>query len=674
SLMVQAACMIGLVLSGDVLAQESPFQRHAMATNHLKAAAVRMSDRCLAEVRTLRDWESQRLQRKAELLDMLGLNPMPKRTPLHPQITGTLDLPTYRIEKLVYQSSPRLYVSANFYVPKGAPDRKPVILYLCGHSAHPQGAKTQYQDRCHWFASRGYAVLVLDTLEFGEIPGAHHGTHNLNLWHWLSLGYTPAGVEVWNAIRALDYLETRKEVDMKRVGLTGISGGGAMTWYTAAVDERVSVAAPSCSTFTYGNQAEHWLAAGQCDCIYYHNTYEWDFPVVGALIAPRPLIILSGQKDTIFPPDGYHAAFQRTKRVYDLYAAGDSDRIKEVDEAVPHSDSPLLLAEARQWMNRWLKNDPSPVPVEPKPPGLQESPKALACLATAPSDNINDRIHDEFVALPEARIPKSRAQWEKRKDEIMDGLRRHTFGRFPTERAPFEAKPVSGGGGWARSYAEFKEVSLVSEPGVRIRVQRFLPAAGATKAPLLVHVKRAGDSIYSSDYDELLPLLGRAWIVIVMPRFTEHSFGAAERADIERTAAWTGRTIASMQVWDVLRAIHWAITEEKMDAGRVMVSGRGEAGAVALYAALMEQRVSGLILADPPSSHWQGPAMLNVLRVTDLPEAAAMMAPRSLVFLRALTPGYERTRETLRATRSAGTLRIHGSLASALSLDLRLDR
>ena len=115
-----------------------------------------------------------------------------------------------------------------------------------------------------------------------------------------------------------------------------------MTWYTAAVDERIAVAAPSCSTFTYGSQAEHWLASGQCDCIYYINTYGWDFPMVGALIAPRPLIILSGQQDTIFPPDGYHAAFQRAKRVYDLY--GSSDRIQEFDDNVPHSDSPLMLA------------------------------------------------------------------------------------------------------------------------------------------------------------------------------------------------------------------------------------------------------------------------------------------------------------------------------------------
>ena len=111
------------------------------------------------------------------------------------------------------------------------------------------------------------------------------------MWRWLSLGYTPAGTEVWNAMRAIDYLETRSEVDAKRIGVTGISGGGAITWYLAAVDERVAAAAPVCSTYTFGSQAQHWRAFGQCDCIYFHNTYGWDFPMVAALIAPRPLLM-----------------------------------------------------------------------------------------------------------------------------------------------------------------------------------------------------------------------------------------------------------------------------------------------------------------------------------------------------------------------------------------------
>ena len=588
---VLVASVFAAGLAPQLSAQDSAAQRHAMATNHLKRVTMEMSARCLEDVHTLEDWQRQRAQRRRELLDMLGLHPLPKRTPLQARLTGTLDRPAYRIEKVVFQSSPGLYVTGNFYLPKDAPHPWPTILYLCGHSPQPFGAKTEYQDRAQWFATHGYAVLVLDTLEFAEVAGPHHGTHNLNLWHWLSLGYTPAGVEVWNAIRALDYLETRPEVDMKRIGLTGISGGGAMTWYTAAVDERIAVAAPSCSTFTYGSQADHWLASGQCDCIYYINTYAWDFPLLGALIAPRPLVILSGRKDSIFPPDGYHAVYQRAKKVYDLYAGGNSERIREVDDDVPHSDSPLLLAEARQWMQRWLRNDLSPVALETQPVRPAEKPADLACLTAPPADAINDRIHDQFVALPRPAMPRSGAAWAKRRGELLAALRAKVFRWFPGEPVPFATQVTRNSGGWGARYADFKEVTIATEDGVRIRAQRFTPKNLAGPVPLLVHVKRAGDSLYSSDFDELLPLLGRASVLVVTPRFTEQSLSAAEYTDLERTAVWTGRTVASLQVWDTLRAIAWAVDEEKVPATQITLFGRGEAGVVALYAALLDERV-----------------------------------------------------------------------------------
>ncbi|MDA1276821.1 MAG: acetylxylan esterase [Verrucomicrobia bacterium] len=343
-----------------ISAQESAKDRHTMATNHLKQVAADISERCLTDLRTLSDWKERRSKLRSELLYMLGLDPIPERTPLRAEITGRIERSDFRIEKVVFQSLPGLYVTGNFYIPNAVAEPLPAILYLCGHAPHPLGAKFNYQDRAARFAANGFACLILDTLEFGEVPGIHHGTHDLNMWNWLSLGYNPAGTEVWNAMRAIDYLETRTEVDPKRIGLTGISGGGAITWYTAAVDERAAVAAPVCSTITFGSQAANWRADGQCDCIYYHNTYLWDFPVVAALIAPRPLLILSGRKDLDFPPDGYHEVFKRAKRVYEFYNAG--DRIREIDDDVGHTDAPLFRREALQWMRQWLDAKELPPP------------------------------------------------------------------------------------------------------------------------------------------------------------------------------------------------------------------------------------------------------------------------------------------------------------------------
>ena len=221
--------VVTLTAAGAALAQGDARARQEMVCDYLKKTATGISSQCLSDVRDMADWKAKRALLQQHLLYMLGLDPLPKRSPLHVRITGTLERPNYRIEKVVFESMPGLYVTGNFYLPRGAVGPHPTILYLCGHAPGPAGAKANYQDRAAWFASNGYCCLILDTLEFGEVPGIHHGIHDLNRWHWLSLGYTPAGTEVWNAIRALDYLDTRPEADKSRIGVTGISGGGAIT-------------------------------------------------------------------------------------------------------------------------------------------------------------------------------------------------------------------------------------------------------------------------------------------------------------------------------------------------------------------------------------------------------------------------------------------------------------
>lgn len=621
---VFASCLAQLT------AQENAALRFEMATNQLKQAAAEISARCLTDVNSMADWEKQRPAVRQQLLEMLGLDPLPERTPLHAQITGAHERDLYRIEKLVFQSSPGLYVTGNFYIPKGATKPLPAILYLCGHSPNPMGAKVPYQNRAIWFALHGYACLILDTLEFGEIPGIHHGLHNLNMWNWLSLGYTPAGVEVWNAMRALDYLESRPEVDMKRIGLTGISGGGSMTWYTAAVDDRIAVAVPVCSTYTFGSQAAHWAADGQCDCIYFNNTYQLDFPIVGALIAPRPLFMIGGRKDPMFPPDGYHEVYRRVKRIFDLYANGDSKRVGELDDNVGHSDPPLFLQGARQWMENWLKKEPMSVPLETNIPPLEPADE-LACLTQLPADAINYGIQDQFTKLHDQSIPSSKADWDRRRAELIAQLKAKVFRWFPTEENPFETKLFRTNSGYMTRYARYEDVSFQSETGARIRAQVFTSVDGDLRRPLLIYAKRPGDSIYFMDTDELLPLMSRYSVLVLNPRFTETPIGSSEHANIERTAVWSGRTIAAMQVWDILRAIKWATTDGKLKPASISLYGKGDMGILAAYAALFDERVDQVVVNDPPESHWHSPALLNILRVTDIPGVVGALAPRRFV-------------------------------------------
>src|SRR5687767_1105066 len=194
-----------LLLTLRLEAQESVAARLEMATNHLKQVAAELSARCLTNISSLDDWQQKRPVLRSQLMEMLGLGTPPKRTPLRTRITGTLQRKSYRIEKIVFQCSPGLYVTGNFYLPLDRPKPLPTILYLCGHAPHPAGAKFNYQDRAAWFASNGYACLILDTLEFGEVPGIHHGLHDLNMWHWLSL----RSEEHTSELQSLAYLVCR---------------------------------------------------------------------------------------------------------------------------------------------------------------------------------------------------------------------------------------------------------------------------------------------------------------------------------------------------------------------------------------------------------------------------------------------------------------------------------
>ncbi|HZO91024.1 MAG TPA: acetylxylan esterase [Chthonomonadaceae bacterium] len=644
---------------------ETAQARHEAVLAYLKRTAAELTAQSLSGTQSLEDWERKRPGLRQQLLSMLGLETFPQRTPLHAQITGALQRPEYRIEKLVFQSMPDLYVTGNLYIPNAAPAPLPAILYACGHSPHPLGAKWHYQDRAIWFASQGYVCLVLDTLEFGEVPGLHHGIHDLNLWHWLSLGYTPIGVEVWNAVRALDYLETRPEVDGRRIGMTGISGGGAATWFTAAIDARIAAAVPVCSTYTFGSQAQHWVSAGQCDCIYFHNTFLRDFPLVAALIAPRPLLICSGQRDRDFPPDGYHEVFRQASAIYALYAA--ADRIREVDADAGHEDAPLFLQEARRWMHRWLRQDTAPLKTEP-PQARQETAEDLACLSQLPADAINYHIHDRFIPTAQPGQWTSAEPWQARREALMAELKARVFRWFPTEPIPFATRDTGDDGGWAARYAGYREVLFQSEAGVSLRAQLYTPRQAGPQTPLLLYAKRAGDSIYFLDLDELLPLFGRYAVLVLYARLTEHPIPPREYADIERTASWTGRTIAAMQVWDILRAVRWAYREAKLSPASLSVYGKGEMGILALYAGLLEEQIGHVILRDPPSSHWQGPALLNVLRVTDIPEAAAAFAPRQLTFLREMPAAFDSTRTIYRLCGQAGQIGCAPSLPDALEI------
>ena len=369
------------------------------------------------------------------------------------------------------------------------------------------------------------------------------------------------------------------------------------------------------------------------------------------------------------PPEGYHEVFRRAKRIYDLYAgaAETSERIREVDANVNHTDTPLMLNEVRHWMQRWLKDDSAALPAgDSKRTTPMEAPKDLACLNGLRTHAVNFCIHDRFVRVASTAKPDSVASWQKRRAELLAQLAERVFRWFPKEPIPYATRTLDNRGAYVPNFAHFAERVFETEEGVPVRALVFKPKAPVSAPPLLIVVKGANDCVYFPDTDELLPLLSSNCVIVLYPRFTERTLGPSEFRDIERTAAMTGRTVAALQVWDVMRTVRWALDEERPAPASVSVYGRGETGIVTLYAALFEEVINHVILRDPPASHWQRPALLTVLRITDIPEVAGALAPRKLTVLGDLPEPFGLTRKIYRLLGVEPSLRRASSLANAV--------
>lgn len=421
-----------------------------LVDEYFRIQTEKISEATFKDIHTAEDWNARKSIYREQLFEMLGLTPRPPKSPLHATITGTVEEEDFVVENLHFQSREGLYVTGNLYRPKEVDKPLPAILYVCGHGRVKMdgvsyGNKTHYQHHGAWFARNGYVCLTIDTIQLGEIEGIHHGTYREKRWWWNQRGYTPAGVEAWNCIRALDYLQSRDEVDGDRIGVTGRSGGGAYSWWVAALDERVKVAVPVAGITSLKNHVVDGCVEGHCDCMYMLNTYRWDFAKVAALVAPRPLLITNTDKDRIFPLDGVVDVYQKTRKIYDLHDATALLGL-QISEG-PHKDTQELRVAAFRWFNKHLKGDESLI--ETTATKFFE-PQQLKVFETLPEDEIVTTVDETFVAKTKSDSNLAQAR---------ELIREKCLGGWPHEN---EAEPL-----------DVKQVGQFTDGGVTLVQYEF---------------------------------------------------------------------------------------------------------------------------------------------------------------------------------------------------------
>jgi dienelactone hydrolase len=624
--------------SPDLFAADEPkLSPDEMIHNYLKAEVERLSKTFMDGAKTREEWEKKRPALKGQFLDMLGLDPLPEKTDLKATVTGALERGGVVIEKLHYQSRPGLYVTGNLYRPKANPERErggkaklPAILYVCGHSGRGRdGNKTAFQDHGLWFGANGYVCLVVDTLQLGEIAGIHHGTYREQRWWWHSRGYTPAGVECWNGIRGIDYLLTRPEVDPERIGVTGISGGGATTCWVAAADDRVKVAVPVSGMSDLQSYVTDKVVNGHCDCMFAYNTYRWEWTTILALFAPKPLLFANSDNDRIFPMDGNRRIVARLRDCYKLLGA--ADKVDEYVSVGGHDYRPDLRVAIFQFINRHLKGDAGPVKdaVDLKIPGkeLRVFPED----ADLPKDAINARADEVFVPKAEVKLPAEAKDFPAWKAGLVKQLRERCFRALPTDLPRWRPVPVD------RNESDYV---YETEPGVTVSRVKLPEGFRPRDRSVLAFLNPGDDTAEDRKrWEKLVPGGG------VLQMYTRGG-GAMKWTrknppnTVERSLALVGQTVDSGRVRDVA-----AIAKYLLE--KFVLAGRGEAGVLVAYAALfVPDKVDGVVILDPPVSHRDGPHFLNVMRVLDVPEALGLLAPDvtlTLVGEKAKDKAFDRT-------------------------------
>ena len=581
------------------------------------------------------EWTARRSEIRAALARAWGAWPEPP--PLEPRILGTIEREGYRVEKLIFQTLPGVWMTANAYVPARSGPR-PAILHVHGHWP---GAKQDpvVQARCIGSVRQGHFVLTVDAFGAGERAigtalGEYHG--EMTAATLLPVGLPLSGLQVYENGRALDYLATRPEVDPARIGITGASGGGNQTMYAAAWDERFRAAVPVCSVGNY----RAYLGAACCLCEVTPgilNTTE-EGGVLG-LIAPRGLLVINATRDaTQFSVEEARKSIACAEPVFALCDA--ANHVRHAIFESGHDYSQPMREAMYGWMARFLsdsdKGDPLPeTPIETEPP------EDLRCFP-------GDSRPADWVTLPQFAAREARRLLaHKNSQKAIDALRldrtticqrltNDVLGGFPPVCAlNLRIELATGDSSHTLRFRSEPGIDLVAygESFASSRIAILLDLEGreaAAKSGEAAALRSAGWEVVTIDL--------RATGALAYPN---DAIGGAPDHNTAEWALWLGRPLLGQWTLDVRRTIDALIETTGSAPAQLAIVGLGPAGMVALCAAATDARVTSVasvntlatFVTDTPYRNQRlgilAPGIIPA--VGDVAHVVALIAPRRVV-------------------------------------------
>jgi cephalosporin-C deacetylase-like acetyl esterase len=652
---VVGLCLFSMSIS-DLLADENlrvlPEKIDGVAADKIMGHYLRQQ-----ATRQFENWKTEYEQRKTpeqvadyqkrlreKFLEVLG--GMPDRTPLNPQVAAVVHREGYRLEKVIFESQPKHYVTAALFMPDADRHKPPYpgVLVPCGHAQNAK-AYDSYQRMGALLALNGMAALVFDPIDQGERgqlmedwPGLW-GTkaHTMVAVGSILLGRNTATFEVWDGMRGIDYLQSRPEVDPKRIGCTGNSGGGTQTSYLMALDDRIIAASPSCYITNFDRLLNTIGGQDAEQNIYAQLEFGMDHADYLMMRAPTPILICAATKD-FFDIGGTWTSFRYAKRLYTRL--GFAERIDLLENDAGHNYNQQAREGVVRWMSRWLRGKDVPIAEPEIQPFTEEEMQCapdgqVMLLKGARSVYDLNREYEKDLAKQRKKM------WETTDSaEMLNRVRKIAGIRRLSELPKLEVEKV---GTIERDGYSIEKMIIKPEEGVYVTALMFVPSQETKKSAVIyLHGQgKAADAAAGGPIEKLVKT-GRL-VMAVDVRGVGETHGVGQRYFMPYfgtdgqdfyIAYVLGRSYVGMRAEDVLVCARLLLQKQ---SGLLSLVAIGHVAVPALHAAALESDLFDSVRLIHPLISWSNVVRMGksqdqlvntvhgALTMYDLPDLAATL-------------------------------------------------